>query len=339
MMLRTRLVLILAVIALVAAAVSGRAQSANQRLILKDGSYQVVTRYQVVGERVRYISAERGGDWEEVPTDLVDWMATDKWNKAHKPGADQASDAQPQAPASENAADIDKQEQQERADELARQPFVAPNLRLPDESGVWVMDTYKNTPELVRLEQSNGDVNRDTGHNVLRSAINPLGGAKEPIQIDGARSKVQLHVNLPEIYVSLDGGSNAAPDNAMPVDTHGASSKQEKNAYSSPASRYAIVRVQPRKGVRVIGAVKISMLGKVSNSEDVVETSDQVLPGKHWMKVTPRQPLSFGEYALMELLAPGEVNMDVWDFGVDPTAPENKNSVMPIKSSRPDPGQ
>lgn len=33
----------------------------NHRLILKDGSYQVVRQYQVVGDRVRYMSLERGG--------------------------------------------------------------------------------------------------------------------------------------------------------------------------------------------------------------------------------------------------------------------------------------
>src|SRR5437763_2884352 len=55
----------------------------NHRLILKDGTFQVVRQYQVVGDRVRYMSLERGGDWEELPYDLVDWAATRKWEQGH----------------------------------------------------------------------------------------------------------------------------------------------------------------------------------------------------------------------------------------------------------------
>src|ERR1700722_19680255 len=69
----------------VAACLPGMAQAPNQRLILKDGSYQVVTKYQKVGDRVRYFSAERG-QWEELPENLVDWAATETWAKEHKPG-------------------------------------------------------------------------------------------------------------------------------------------------------------------------------------------------------------------------------------------------------------
>ncbi|HYK37058.1 hypothetical protein [Alloacidobacterium sp.] len=307
----------------------------DKRLILKDGSYQIVTEYQIAGDRVRYKSAERGGQWEELPKDLVDWPATDKWNKEHAPDAMAAAEAAREQAEQNDAAAIDKEEATERAAEKARMPIVSPGLRLPDESGVWVLDTFHGTPELVRLQQSNGDINKNLGHNVLKATINPMGGSKQLIQIDGERSRFQMHVAQPELYVSLDVNDDSVPDDALKVDTHGASSMpKDKNNYSSPNSHYVIVRVQQHRNLRVVAAMNISMLGKVSHSETIVETTSQILPGGHWMKVVPKEPLNFGEYALMEVLSPQEVNLDVWDFGIDPTAPENKNTLSPILQAK-----
>src|SRR6266853_3645927 len=78
----------------------------GKKLVLADGTFQLVREYSVQGDRVRYWSVERS-DWEEIPTTLVNWEAT------HKAEADQSrqdSDLKAKIRASEiaeRAKDID----------------------------------------------------------------------------------------------------------------------------------------------------------------------------------------------------------------------------------------
>lgn len=146
-------------------AVPAQAQN-TKRLILNDGSYQLATKWEKKDDRVRFFSAERN-EWEEIPNALVDWDATKKWEEDRAAGKE-----------SKEAAELEKEMQEEREEEELRSPHVAAGLRLPPEGGVYALDTYLALPELVPLDQSTGEVNRHTGHNVLRAAINPLAGAK-----------------------------------------------------------------------------------------------------------------------------------------------------------------
>ena len=50
----------------------------------------------------------------------------------------------------------------------------------------------------------------------------------------------------------------------------------------------------------------------------MIPTKVEVMPGKHWLKLTPETTLTIGEYALVEILSPSDINQSVWDFRVDP---------------------
>jgi hypothetical protein len=295
------------------------------RLILKDGSYQLVMSYRVVGDRVRYVSAERGGVEEEIPSALVDFEATKKWERQHATPAEGDTQSPGAAPA------IDPELIKEEADRAALTPEVATDLRLPDLDNVLALDTYRGQQQLVPLPQSDGELNHNTAHNVLKAVVNPLSSSHQLVQLKGERSMVQLHIDQPAIYIRI-GEATAVSNGSKPitVDTHGASSAMKDAHPGDPmASRYVIVRADVRTNSRIVASFKIGALGSVQRDDDIVETTMEVLPGGHWMKLTPKQNLTFGEYALMEVLSDREVNLGVWDFGVHPTAPANRDAILP----------
>ena len=112
---------------------------ASIKLCMKDGSYQMVTSYEVQGDRVRYFSVERS-DWEEVPASLVDFEATKR--------------AQDEAKATEKKRlEEAKQLDQERFYKPPDQGLeVAPGLHLPGDDGIFTVDGRR----VVRLVQSSG---------------------------------------------------------------------------------------------------------------------------------------------------------------------------------------
>lgn len=289
------------------------------RLILKDGSYQVVMSYKVVGNRVRLISAERGGASEEIPLALVDLEATRQWESQHAPSQAGIGRGRP-------GPVLDPELLKEEADRAALAPEVAPDLRLAPEDTVLALDTYRGTPELVPLQQSDSDLNKQTGHNILKAVINPLAATHQLVQLKGEKSAVQMHVNEPAIYVRLDDEQPASGE-ALTVETHGAADTQAKKRKAGVHSEYVIVRVEVRQDARVVASFNTSVLGSTRRAEDVMDTEATELPGGHWLKIVPKQPLLIGEYALVEVLNERELNLGVWDFGIHPTAPENREAI------------
>jgi hypothetical protein len=297
----------------------------NHRLILKDGSYQLVRDYQIVGDRVRYLSQERG-EWEELPYDLVDWNATNKWEKDH---ADLAADDA--SPAMKEAETIDKEESDERNDQKARMPEVATGLELPDEEGVFVLDTFQGTPELVELRAAELTTKSKTRKGI--DVLNPQATERAQIELEGSHARVHLHVNDPAFYLSLGVDDMKEPVLSHPytVDTAGVRpAANVKHGAHSPQSGFVIVRVDERQAVRIVGAIKVNSDGSVTHDEDTIPAKVEVVPGKHWLKIEPQQTLKLGEYALVEIISPTDISETAWDFRVDPRLGDNPGSIGPI---------
>lgn len=283
-------------------AVPDPAQDLAKRLILKDGSYQSITKYEIKGERVRYLSAERG-EWEELPKSMVDWPATAKYEKDRASGA-----------STPEAIELDKELEAERQAEEARSPHVAPGLQLPEEGGVFLLDTYESRPELVPIDQRGGSINKNMKGNILRAAVNPIASAHQTVEVPGKHAPVQSHVTVPSLYVNLDRGEETEADAVV--------DQLKKEEPLSPADRFRIVRLESKGDKRVVGDIKIAVYGKISQDAKFVPTTAQPMAGG-WAKVTPTDSLPPGEYAVVEMLGKEGMNLYVWDFGVNPNAPAN----------------
>lgn len=287
------------------------AQAKGKRLVLKDGSYQIAREWQVKGDRVRYFSAERY-DWEEIPTVLVDWPATEKYEKDRAAGtlADQ------KAATAQDEADL--------AEEEAVSPSVAPGLRLPETGGIFLFEQFSGRPQLIELVQNGTDINKHMGKNILRSVINPLPtGPRQTVELKDAHARVQSHTGSPAIYVNINFDSDSDSDA-----TSARSSDPDDKSAIPVNDRFKIVRVQAKGDVRVVSNLKIALTGRMKEQRDMVDAVSTAI-SKDWLKLVPAQPLEPGEYALIEMLNAKQMNLYVWDFGIDPNAPANPTAWKP----------
>jgi hypothetical protein len=299
-------------------------QPVRMRLYLKDGNYQLVLSYKVTGRIVRYRSAERNGETEDIPLDLVDLERTKQWARDRDPNA-----PRPAAKAGEVQGPVLSPElAREEAARAARTPLVAPNLRLPDEDSMLVMDTFEATPELVPLPQQGSDLNRETAHAVLKGPVNPASGAHRLLDLKGPRADVQLHVDDPVFFVRI--GKDEGDEDlggAFVVNTNGQG--RDVPAAGSVNSGYVIERVEALQDARVVDSFRIALLETGRTQPDIIELNAEPLPGGQWLKLTPKLRLEFGEYVLVEVLDDRNLNLNVWDFGVHSAAKENTEAIRP----------
>jgi hypothetical protein len=242
------------------------------------------------------------------------------------------------------AAQLDKEIELERDRKETQLPLVAPGLSVPEDSGVFLFDSFQGEPQLVEIQQAVGDLAHNTKANIFRDAINPIAGLKQIIELEGAHAPVQAHVEVPSLYINID----AAPDHpAAPKDSKPApqdpQTSQPAQQPTVPFDRFRIVHTEVKSGKRIVGDIKRQSSGKISQEQRLVKTTSTRLSGG-WLKLTPTQPLPPGEYVLVEMMSqegtPGKTGMNlyVWDFGVNPKAPANQNPWKPTpEEAKPSP--
>jgi hypothetical protein len=167
------------------------------KLVLKDGSYELVSEYDIQGDRVRYYSVDRS-QWEVIPTALVDWKATQKAEAEEKKS--QAS----------LLAKAEKQEAESRAVpalDIDASLEVGPGIFLPPDEGLFVFDG-KSVLQVPQAKTSSHMSKTRFLEKVLVPV--PIVPSRDIIEIPGAHAKFRLTTHQPEFYLRT--GDAREPD-------------------------------------------------------------------------------------------------------------------------------
>jgi hypothetical protein len=162
------------------------------KLMLADGSYQLVREYQIDGDRVRYYSLD-SSQWEQIPASMVDWNATKRVaaEEADRDAALLARAHKTEVARTASPLDIDASLE------------VAPGIFLPDGDNLWVYDGNKT---LLVLPQAETDSKLSKGHLIEQVMVPiPIIPTRHSISIHGARAKLRINQPQPEFYLRVSG--------------------------------------------------------------------------------------------------------------------------------------
>ncbi|MDW8353995.1 MAG: hypothetical protein RMK57_05635 [Bryobacterales bacterium] len=167
--------------------------------------------------------------------------------------------------------------QEEQAERALREEIA----RVPQETGVY----WIHGGQLKPLKQAESKVVTNKRRSVLRVLTPvPIVAGKATVELDGAASAYVVDTPVPEFYIRL-----AADE------------------------RFGILRLTPKKDARVVQRWSI-----IPVTQEIFEEHEEIevfrlQVGEGLYKIWPKQPLSPGEYAVVEYTA-GKGNIQVWDF-------------------------
>lgn len=263
----------------------------GKKLVLKDGSFQMVRSWEKNGDRVKYFSLERGA-WEEIPASLVDWDATAKAEKATT-AADDAL-----------AAKIHKQEEAQRIEttlDVDASLQAGGGAFLPPGEGMFAVEGKSVIP----IPQV-GTALRNDRKNQLKRVLSPLPiiPGKKNIELDGKRATLRINSANPEFYLR-----------ELTTEDEQESGLERTSRQSTTGPEVELLRATIKGNKRIIESVR-SFMGEEVGRENKTISIQQWTVARRVYRYTLSEPLPPGEYALAELL-PGGLNLFVWDFGVD----------------------
>ncbi len=188
---------------------------------------------------------------------------------------------------------------------------AAPGLSLPNGSRPYTLDTFQGANQLLPMHSSAVQTNNHKGSNVTGGLLaGPFYKAKFTTELEGKQAKTVLHTAAPVFFVRLN---------------------PEADEGQSALAGWVVVHVlvDKDKDRRLLSTVKFTQLtGNAKRSDTQVDAAIEPM-AEGWIKITPKEALAPGEYALEPVMKQENAySLVVYVFRVDPASTENAADVI-----------
>jgi hypothetical protein len=155
-------------------------------------------------------------------------------------------------------------------------------MQIPRDPGVYRLEDGK----LRVIPAGESTVHNSKGRSALKVFV-PIVPGKQTLELNGEHSPNIIRDSTPEFFLQL-----------------------------SEFQPFAIIKLTPQKGVRIVEQVSVIPVAKESEeTRTEIPTFSKQLSDNGLYKIWPQDPLPQGEYAVVEY-TDGKVNIQVWDFRI-----------------------
>jgi len=260
----------------------------GKKLVLADGTFQVVRSYEKVGDRVRFYSVERSA-WEEIPAALVDWEATRRAEAVEAERLQALEEKKKEIRTTQIAEEVDVDASLE----------IAPGVFLPDQQGMYVLDG--NVTRTVGTVEASEKLNKKRKLAQIFSPI-PIIPSQHKIELKGARATMRIQSAQPEFYV------RTADDHEPELELIRTQVKGDARLIEAVSTYFTGDRQRNRDAISV-------ERWRVARGVYRITMSQSLDPGEYVLAEVLRAEEG-----------PSGISLHVWDFGVDGPAPASAPS-------------